>query len=124
MDRIVRDFSLHTLLGWADKSCGAAPPRSNEARNDSQVNNRKLNRGSVARGTEKEDGARQHDPWTKLQQAGLDAPSHGGAQTALQSLVCTQRRSNPSSVSFVSVFAVRCCADVVWVLFALHVMLL
>ena len=121
MDRIVRDF-LHTLLGWADKSCGAAPPWSNKARNDGQADHRKLNRGSVARGTEKEDGARQYDLRTELQQAGLDAPSHGRAQTALQSLVCTHGVIIPHP-AICSVFAVRCRADVVLVLFALHVIL-
>jgi hypothetical protein len=37
-------------------------------------------------GTEKEDGAGQHDPGTQLQQAGLDTAPNGGTQTAFQSL--------------------------------------
>ena len=92
MDRIVRDFLLVSFkkfrpsLNLRRYTYVTASSRSDKTRNHGQVDHREFDRGALARGTEKEDGTSQHDPGSQLQQAGLDAPAHGGAQTTLQSL--------------------------------------
>ena len=127
VDRIVcvcSQFPPCGDAGFINLFC-AAPPRSNKARHDSQVDHRKLDRGSPSRGTKKEDRASQHDPRTKLQQAGLDAPSHGRAQTALQSLImyaCPLLIPQLGHLHH-TVYAVRCRADtvLVFVCFTRHI---